>query len=238
MDSVPLKVCTKCGESKSLDAFGAHKASKSGLRPYCKKCHAAQAAARYAANRERVTQINTRSYQKHRAARLKQKRAHQQELKSDPSWVEKRREHCRVAAAKARKANPIKSREAQKKYILSNPVKYRSLKSKRDKKYYLQNPDIYKANAARRRARLLAAPGKWTVQDIDDLFLEQDGKCFYCTIDIDRPQRSTWHIDHFIPLFKGGDNFPSNLVIACQPCNASKRALLPHEFMPDRFPQP
>ncbi|MBZ5623051.1 MAG: HNH endonuclease [Acidobacteriia bacterium] len=37
-------------------------------------------------------------------------------------------------------------------------------------------------------------------------------------------------IDHYIPLSKGGTNFPDNIVLACWPCNNRKRAKLPSEF--------
>ena len=36
-----MKTCTKCGEAKSLDSFGKHKATKDGLCSWCKSCHAA-----------------------------------------------------------------------------------------------------------------------------------------------------------------------------------------------------
>jgi 5-methylcytosine-specific restriction endonuclease McrA len=39
-----------------------------------------------------------------------------------------------------------------------------------------------------------------------------------------------YHVDHLVPLAKGGHNNPSNLVIACPHCNDSKGAKLPHEF--------
>lgn len=41
-------------------------------------------------------------------------------------------------------------------------------------------------------------------------------RCAYC---LDRPYE---HLDHFIPLTKGGHTLPNNCVPACLPCNRSK----------------
>jgi 5-methylcytosine-specific restriction endonuclease McrA len=40
----------------------------------------------------------------------------------------------------------------------------------------------------------------------------------------------TYHVDHVVPISKGGSNDPSNLVVACAPCNLRKNDKLPHEF--------
>lgn len=46
----------------------------------------------------------------------------------------------------------------------------------------------------------------------------QRKKCYYCDEDI----RERHHVDHQIPLVKGGSNEYSNLVLACPPCNMRK----------------
>jgi len=49
---------------------------------------------------------------------------------------------------------------------------------------------------------------------------ERDGKiCAYCG-----DENGPFHIDHIFPIALGGDNSPSNLTVACQPCNLSKGA--------------
>lgn len=47
-----------------------------------------------------------------------------------------------------------------------------------------------------------------------------DGRCVYCgqvTPDSER------HVDHVVPIIRGGVNRPPNLVAACRTCNLSKR---------------
>jgi Recombination endonuclease VII len=47
-----MKTCTKCGESKPLEAFNARNRSPDGLRQDCRSCHTARTRANYLANRE------------------------------------------------------------------------------------------------------------------------------------------------------------------------------------------
>lgn len=50
-------------------------------------------------------------------------------------------------------------------------------------------------------------------------FLKQGGTCYYC----DEPLSGTReNIEHVIPKIRGGDNRPSNLVLACWRCNKEK----------------
>jgi len=39
-----------------------------------------------------------------------------------------------------------------------------------------------------------------------------------------------YHVDHRVPIARGGSNGPENLVIACPDCNRRKNAQMPHEF--------
>lgn len=76
-----------------------------------------------------------------------------------------------------------------------------------------------------RRARKNAAPGRHTVEDIRNQFDRQKGKCYWCNSKL-----AKYHVDHIVPLSRGGSNWPDNIVIACPTCNCSKHAKLPHEW--------
>lgn len=57
-------------------------------------------------------------------------------------------------------------------------------------------------------------------QRIKDWVFKRDGKrCVYCE-DTEGP----FHLDHVMPVSKGGEDTTGNLVVACQPCNMSKGA--------------
>lgn len=71
-----------------------------------------------------------------------------------------------------------------------------------------------------RRMRIFEAGGNYTPNDIADIFDLQDGRCCYCGMPFH--DRKDFHIDHFTPISKGGDNSPANIVLACVSCNLSK----------------
>ncbi len=89
-----------------------------------------------------------------------------------------------------------------------------------------ENPDKVRARTHRRRARRLNAPGTHTAQQIKDLLQKQSFRCAYCRKSI----KSGYHVDHIIPLSRGGGNGVTNIQILCPHCNCSKNAKDPIHF--------
>ena len=58
------------------------------------------------------------------------------------------------------------------------------------------------------------------------VFLRDDYTCHYCGA-----RGGRLECDHVIPVSRGGSNDLSNLVTACKPCNQSKRAKTPEEWL-------
>ena len=59
-----------------------------------------------------------------------------------------------------------------------------------------------------------------------------DKKCPYCSKEQFRVGiRDKIEIDHFIPISKGGQNLPWNLVPTCKNCNRKKKDRLPFDFL-------
>lgn len=83
-----------------------------------------------------------------------------------------------------------------------------------------------RAAVLRRLARKRGAQGNHTAKDVQLQYEAQKGKCYYCKATVG----DTYHVDHVIPLSRGGSNGPENIVIACQVCNQSKGGKLPHEW--------
>ena len=77
------------------------------------------------------------------------------------------------------------------------------------------------------KARRKGAIGTHTAADIKAQYARQKGKCYYCHARVG----DTYHVDHVVPLARGGSNWPENLVISCPTCNMQKRDKLPHEWV-------
>jgi 5-methylcytosine-specific restriction endonuclease McrA len=97
---------------------------------------------------------------------------------------------------------------------------------KKAKEYRINNPDKVRAGRVNYLARLRNAPGDITKDDILALHDKQNGLCFYCI-----EPYTDYHADHYIPLSKGGTNYPSNIVIACPTCNLRKKDRMPDVFL-------
>lgn len=96
--------------------------------------------------------------------------------------------------------------------------------------YEAANPEKtrlhWRVKSSRRRARLQTVGGYYTKSDIERIFVLQKEKCANCGCSI----KDMYHIDHRIPVAKGGDNNPKNIDLLCPSCNLRKAAKLPHEF--------
>lgn len=58
--------------------------------------------------------------------------------------------------------------------------------------------------------------------------MEIGNRCFYCGVSGDEVKLQ---VDHILPISKGGSDSGDNLVLACQPCNNSKRDLCLMEWI-------
>lgn len=96
----------------------------------------------------------------------------------------------------------------------------------RMRQYYRDHPDLFREKAHRRRARILQAGGTFSKSDVRLQFRSQNGKCWHCGKKLKRK----YHVDHLIPLVRGGSNSASNIVITCEFCNLSKGDKLPQEW--------
>lgn len=103
--------------------------------------------------------------------------------------------------------------ESTKRYI-SNGKANKTLK-----KYRKNNQDKVREWSTTRHKRKTGRLPKGTVKNKLAL---QNGLCVYCKIDV----TIKYHVDHIIPLAKGGKHEPSNIQILCPSCNLKKSAKL------------
>ena len=195
-----FKQCNKCKCTKPAATTFFHrcKAAKDGLQYRCKVCQYTRKIDDEQANPERKKARSARSYQRHK---------------------EKRKAEARQYYEENREAQLAKRREWY--------VKNRKRMLVLGEAYYQANKERFFEWRDARRARLANAEGRYTRQDVKDLYVEQDGRCAYCNCELN----GTYHVDHVIPLVRGGSNSPDNLALACPTCNLRKNSRTAEEFM-------
>lgn len=71
-----------------------------------------------------------------------------------------------------------------------------------------------------------AVVGKHSAQDLIDLRVRQEGCCAACKTGL----HDQFHVDHIIPVTRGGTSFIGNMQLLCPKCNMVKKTMLPIEY--------
>lgn len=72
------------------------------------------------------------------------------------------------------------------------------------------------------RARRQSAEGSFLQSDISEIMAQQKGRCAMPTCRV--KLRPDFHVDHIIPIKRGGSNWRRNIQLLCPICNAKKGA--------------
>lgn len=217
------KICSHC---KQEGEFGHNRAMKDGLSAWCKACFKAYRTA----NRESLLAAMKADYQRNREERMAKASA----------WYAANREHvlAQHKAPEVRARNKAQCRRYRQRHREERLAWDRRYHAAHAKERYIAHIAWRKRNhttwrrsqnagQARRRAREMAAPGVWTAQDVLALHATQGGLCAYCH----RPLDGHYHVEHKMPLSRGGTNWPDNLCLACPSCNFRKQRRTHHEFL-------
>jgi len=117
------------------------------------------------------------------------------------AWYERNREKRAKQKAEERKANPEVVRSRYKRWAAANP-------------------EQVQANNRRRHARKKGAEGRHSGAEVKDLLLRQRARCASCAASL----KPGYHVDHIVPLSKGGTNWITNIQLLCPTCNHRKWA--------------
>jgi len=104
--------------------------------------------------------------------------------------------------------------------------KTREYQLRQHKKYYRENKHVYSAARNRRRALTKNCAEHHTAQDVKNILSRQRHKCANCKASL----RKAYHVDHIMPLSKGGGNGRDNIQCLCPKCNLSKSAKHPIDW--------
>ena len=130
-------------------------------------------------------------------------------LLKNPTGPDNKRWKGGPTACRERRRDNGKEAASQRAYAAANPEK---------RKMWTRE------NHARRREQ---KGGKLPYGTVPKIGLAQRWKCAACQCAI----RKRYHIDHIVPLAKGGRHEPRNIQLLCATCNLRKGAKPPEEFM-------
>lgn len=139
-------------------------------------------------------------------------------------------------------------------------IKYKDRKSKQDKDYYIKNKDkiseykkkhhktYYDEDKRLRRKEIMKVVSKTesfrlnrridshnrriktiyskNIKSEIKLLVDTTSKCYWCGCELN----GKYHIDHYIPISRGGSHTIENIVISCQKCNLVKSSKDPIKF--------
>ena len=208
--NTPMRHCKQCGNDLPLTSEFWHKDSGNvaGFCYTCKEC-AKKRSRKWGADNMEQARANAKRYAE----------THREEIRAYREATADR-----IAANKRawRKANAEKVR-AQKN---ASQKRNRAAANERTKRSQAKHPERRRLQGRIDAHRRRHAPGNFTAADVDLQFKAQGGNCWWCG----KPLKK-YHVDHRIPLAKGGTNDPRNLCLACPKCNQSKNAKLPSEWI-------
>jgi 5-methylcytosine-specific restriction endonuclease McrA len=229
--SIP-RICKKCGVLFSGRACkDCHNAAKRARRLANPEDVRQRAKTYYQVNKERINSYSSeyrsknpeatratkkRTVEKHKVAHSLKQKAYYLEnkekmLKKAFAYREKTKDKKRIAAHNYRKENPEKVKAAYAAWAKANP-------------------EANRVRVQNRRARKLANGGECSKGLVDKLLILQKGKCPCCGNSLGKD----YHLDHIVPLARGGSNSDSNMQLLTKVCNMQKHAKDPVDFMQER----
>ena len=227
-----MKICTKCKIEKQKTEFGKRKDSGSGYRAYCKEC----AHKKYIENKASILERSRKNYIKTRDYRLEYRREYYIRnadiiAKKDKLYAEKNREAIaiRKAAYNKRNKDRIKEYRIKNKERISSVFRiYREKNAEKinesARAYRAANPEKMAESWRNKSARRRMAEGSHTAADVRAIFDAQRGICANCNSKLSKSGPDKYHVDHILPLARGGSNDKYNLQCLCKPCNLRKNA--------------
>jgi len=229
--SVPLKRCSRkenCVNPlgswipSTPEYFYSDSRLSSGFTSACKACRQAKDKHYNATHKQEKSEYNHQYRTQNRERLLAANKTSEGRAKNAARQREYRAQHPDLW-------NQYK--EHHREEILQQQSEYRKANRQviveRSTRWRLNNREKHNAIARNRHARKRNAPGKHTSADIQIQYRSQSGRCWWCGKSLNPLD---YHVDHRIPLSRGGSNAPENLCVSCPTCNMSKSDKLPHEW--------
>ncbi len=197
------KTCKKCGEKKSTPRFSKQAAAADGLSPWCKDCHKIHRRQHYKKNKDRASQ---------QAREWREKYPERHKANRKRYYVEHREEEkaAQIAVYVEAKKDPGFAQRC----------------CDQVKEWRRKHPETAKAIALRSRAKRRGAEVVERVYR-KKVHRRDHGHCHLC----DKPVVfKEMHLDHVVPLSRGGEHSYANVKAAHATCNLVKGSKLLSEL--------
>jgi len=194
------KNCSKCKRLLPVQCFSIARGRKDGLCGQCKECQKAY----YEANKDRI---------------LRNKNAHH--VANRDSIIEYQRNRYPSVAEQRRKKGADYYRENREAVLRARKEYYEKNKEKiaiKRKEYYSNNKGMFIAAAQNRQRNIQLDYASLTSEE-----KEQVNYIYKRAMQLQVETGIEMHVDHIIPLSKGGKHHPSNLQILSACDNRAKK---------------
>lgn len=216
-DPFPLRRCNHCGRDLLWSNFHRHRNRKGGLHGTCRDCR----------SQAKYPQLPPAPEGYKRCSVC------QQVFLAEPSNFQQHRQHkdglssaCKTCSNKQSKLHRHKNLDKKRKRQLQWQRANRDRVRQANRDWCRKNPGNVRARKEKRRNRAKQVEGSYTRSDVLVQYNRQHGCCYYCGEKLGK----IYHVDHVIPISRGGANDPCNLVLTCPFCNLSKGDKLPSEW--------
>jgi len=219
------KQCNTCKITKKLTDFNKNKLGKYGRHSTCRLCKSIQSKKFRDSHKELVSERG----KKYRATNSEKTKARshkyyvdnrEKTLQRQKEFRENNYEHVKEIQTKSRNKPENKKRKIEQNKLYKKTFSGKISQKNYDHKRRIKVRDLADGTVVQ---KVLFPLNK----ELSDLLKTQDNKCFYCSIELD----THMHLDHYIPLSKGGTHSIDNVVWACPSCNIKKGSLFPKEFL-------
>ena len=220
-----FKICNICKQSKLINEFGLRKNSVDGHNGKCKSCE----------------------YEYHKLYRKQNKESLCEKKKL---YYENNKEHIIEKSKIFRENNKDKIYETRKIYLSRNKKRIANVMKnyyESNKQSIFENIKIYKQTESckiskrnylnkRRFLKKISSDGTIPLRysypltsELNQLIVSQNYKCKYC--DCHLTLDTNTHLDHIVPLSRGGIHSIVNVQWLCSSCNLKKSSMSESDFL-------